>query len=66
MEKTVYIDSRGWRYLVVGGNYGFKPFYRKPDKTEYHPCRQFDWRSSFYESKIDLNEYAAAHGWEKL
>lgn len=52
MEKTVYIDSRGWRYLVVGGNYGFKPFYRKPDKTEYHP--------------FDLNKYAETHGWEKF
>ena len=60
MEKTVYIDSRGWIYKVmVGlGHDTFKPRYRKPAKNGYHCCRQFKWRSSFRAAQDDLDAYA--------
>ena len=43
MEKTVYIDNRGWRYKVMAGlgHDTFKARYRKPEKNGYHCCRQF-------------------------
>lgn len=68
MEKTVYIDSRGWRYKVMAGlgHDTFKPRYCKPGKTEYHGCRNFDWRSRFADAQADLDAYAAAHGWKKI
>lgn len=60
MEKTVYIDSRGWRYKVMAGlgHDTFKPRYRKPAKNGYHCCRQFKWRSSFRAAQDDLDAYA--------
>ena len=68
MEKTVYIDSRGWRYKVMAGlgHDTFKARYRKPEKNGYHCCRQFEWRSSFRAAQDDLDAYAMEHGWQKL
>lgn len=64
MEKTVYIDNRGWRYKVMAGLGGdmFKARYCKPNKKiayqTYHCCRQFEWRRSFSEAQDDLDAYA--------
>lgn len=68
MEKTVYIDSRGWRYKVMANLGGdmFKPFYHSLINNGYHPCRNFDWRSRFADAQADLDAYAAAHGWKKI
>ena len=72
MEKTVYIDKRGWKYKVMPGLGGdmFKARYCKPNKKItyqiYRCCRQFEWRSRFYDAQADLDAYAAAHGWRNM
>lgn len=71
MDKSVYMDSRGWIYKVAGiGGDIFKARYCKPNKKiayqTYHCCRQFEWRSSFIAAQADLDAYAQQHGWKKI
>lgn len=68
MNKSVYQDSRGWKYKVMTGLGGdtFKARYCKPRKDGYHCCRQFDWQSSFDDAQVDLDVYAQQHGWRRI
>lgn len=68
MNKSIYQDSRGWRYKVMAGLGGdtFKTRYCKPGKTGYHCCRQFGWCSSFDSAQAELDIYAQQHGWRKI
>jgi hypothetical protein len=68
MEKSVYVDTRGWKYKVRSGIGGdtFKTFYCKPGKSGYHGCHQFAWRDNPDAAQVDLDEYAKQHDWRKI
>ena len=65
MEKSVYVDTRGWKYKVRSGIGGdtFKTFYCKPGKSGYHGARQFSWCATFEEAQLNLDVCAERCGW---
>lgn len=61
-----YIDKRGRKYRVMGGDGAFKAKYQIQEKNGDNGWRCLDtlpWRGSFDKAQADLNEYAKLKGW---
>ena len=63
-----YIDSRGWKYKVMGGlgESNYKARYQKPEKSGnigWKGVAALPWRKSFDEAQADLNALAEKKGW---
>lgn len=60
-----YIDSRGWKYRVMGGlgENNYKARYQKPGKTGWKCMARMRWCKSFDEAQSDLNVMAKTKRW---
>lgn len=66
--KVEYVDKRGWIYFVragIGLN-TYKIFYKKPNKTGAHSYKATDWKDTFTEAQIQLNQLAKEKGWKEI
>jgi hypothetical protein len=62
-----YIDSRGWKYKVIGGIVSvFKARYLKPDTFKWVCMRNLNWKNSFDEAQADLNRLAKKNNWNEV
>ena len=63
-----YIDSRGWKYQVMGGlgEGAFKARYQRPEKhgdVGWKGLAAVPWRGSREEAQADLDQLAEKKGW---
>ena len=61
-------DDRGWRFFVRGGlgESNYKAFYKKPGIKREKGCGMVEWRKSFMQAQIDLNELGKKKGWREV
>lgn len=65
-----YIDSRGWKYQVMGsiGGNTFRARYQKPDHhgdVGWKGLASVPWRGSREEAQTDLDQLAKKKGWKE-
>ena len=70
MNGKKYIDSRGWKYRVMGGigPDAFKARYQKPEKQGddgWKGLAAVPWRTTFEEAQADLDWLASEKGWKE-
>lgn len=66
--RKKYIDSRGWKYQVMGGlgDNVFKARYQRPEKhgdIGWKGLAAVPWRRSREEAQADLDQLAEKKGW---
>lgn len=63
-----YIDSRGWKYKVMGGigESSFKARYKKPETKSWKCMKNLEWRTCFDEAQKDLNQLAELKSWVEV
>lgn len=65
-----YIDSRGWKYQVMGGlgTNAYKARYQRPEKRGnigWKGLAGVPWRQSREAAQADLDQMAARKGWKE-
>jgi len=65
-----YIDSRGWKYQVMGGlgESSFKARYQKPEKqgdVGWKGLAAVSWRNTAEAAQADLDQLAEKKGWRE-
>lgn len=65
-----YIDSRGWKYKVMGSAFGrgYKARYQKPPNTGptgWQCVWSLPWRNTREEAQTDLDKLAAFYRWKE-
>lgn len=65
LDKTIYIDDRGWLYKVMPGlgSNTYKGRYQKPGKAGWKCMANLSWQSNFETAQADLDALAADKGW---
>lgn len=68
LEKTIYIDNRGWLYKVMQGlgDNTYKGRYQKPGKNGWKCMANLPWQSSFEAAQADLDAMAKNKGWRMI
>lgn len=71
LPANEYIDKRGWRYKVQSGigQNTYKAKFLRPDRNStngWHGYSHLPWRDTFDEAQTDLDDLAAAKGWEMV
>ena len=65
-----YIDSRGWKYKVMGGlgDNTFKARYQRPEKhgdVGWKGLASVPWQNTREEAQADLDRLAEKKGWKE-
>lgn len=68
LDKTIYIDDRGWLYKVMPGlgSNTYKGRYQKPGKAGWKCMTNLPWQSDFETAQADLDAMAEKKGWRLL
>ena len=68
LNRTIYEDERGWKYMVMQGlgENNWKARYQKPGKSGWKCCVALPWRKTPEDAQADLDIMAERKNWKRI